>query len=435
MALVKIYFKKKNDRNAIAARISIPNQSPFEITTRVSVPRGGDLKLERGKLVVGTHPALDDVNDKLYDFKRRVKDFASRIEILNDEVTAVELQHAIMSDEVRTLTVKDILRQYLLAIESGDIENIKTGKPLSSITIRGRTSHVKTLIEYTKKIMNLDLGKYNYKTSEIIGKSRVADTYKKFWKELVAAMYHDNLDSNTISHYSVVLKGAIRYIIQRTDVYIEPFLDQFKHHKTVYDRELLESNEYDFLINNYRKIMKDCSISEKKTFQYAYVALWTCARSADMRAWTHNNLIKKGDVHWLEYSTSKGGVSISIPLKEEVVEVFKENLKNDKWLLPRATYVMATTLKVILKRCPMFERTVMRVRIKGGKRVEEYVPLYKLLTIHKMRGSGMTAMRRNKVPDNVIKQWSSHSEESKAFSMYFQTEKKELLDTAKAFYG
>jgi len=102
-------------------------------------------------------------------------------------------------------------------------------------------------------------------------------------------------------------------------------------------------------------------------------------------------------------------------------------------MLPRTTQAMAPIIKTILKRYPIFERTIKTTRVKGGKKVISSVPLWQQLTIHKMRGSAMTAMRRNRVPDNVIKQWSSHTENGRSYSMYFQTEKKELLDTAKAF--
>lgn len=432
---VQVYFKKRVNRNAISAKITLPNQTAFEITTKISVPKRSDLNLEKGRILLGTHPYLEKINDQLYEFKKKVRKTAYQIEALKMDLTSEELRGALLTGEIRTFTIKDILRKYLGQLENGEVQNSNSGRLLAETTRKVRISHINSLISYVKQTNDLDLGKFNFKTSELIGINKVASAYRFFWKSLVNVMYKNNLDSNTIHCYSVTLKIVIRGIIKDSDLFVEPFLKEIKHEKVLYERILLRSKEYDFLIDNYDTIMRDCSITEKKTFQYAYVALWTCARSRDMKMWTQENLRRDGKYYWIDYITSKGNVSLSIPLKDNVVKIFEENVKTSRWLLPRTTTAMAPIVKTILKRYSIFGRTIKTVRVKGGKKVINSLPLWQILTIHKMRGSGMTAMRRNGVPDNVIKQWSSHTENSKAYSMYFQTEKRELLDTAKAFYG
>lgn len=436
MSNVKTYFKKRVNRNLISARISISGEPTFEVTTKISTPKGSDLRIERGRILIGEHQKIDDLNDELYDFKRKVRDLSKKLELVHGEISAIELQNALADGEVRAFTMRDILKKYSSYLELGKVENVKTGRPISPRTLRTKRVLIRQILKALSSTKNLDLGKYNYKTSEVIGKNKVTLAYREFWKGLVDVLHNNNLDANTINSYSGEIKRAVRHVVKDSELFVEPFLAEFKYQKIVYKRELLESDQYDFLINNYDMILNQCSPHLKRVYQYAYVALWTCARSRDMKLWTKSNLTTADNgITWLTYTTSKGGVDVSIPLKDTVIEIFNKSLERRDKLMPVIEDNLSDGIKRITKRYPLFQREIKTTRIKGGVKVEESVPVWKLLTLHKMRGSGMTAMRRKGIPDNVIKQWSSHTENSAAYSLYFQTEKKELLEKATAFYG
>jgi integrase len=287
----------------------------------------------------------------------------------------------------------------------------------------------------SNRYYNIDLGKYNVGAAGVIGHSKVNKSFKKFYDSFIKVLHEEEYDANTIYGFVQEMKRIMRHVFGDSDIYIEPYFKHFVYQRNLYKRVLLSSDQYDFFVENYRQIRNDVKPSYRPFVDYWYVALFTCARHKDMGAWTESNLSVESGINFLNYTTSKGGVAISIPLKQEVLDIFKNNIDRGAEKLMVDVNNVSKTIKKVAKGYPIFCEPIVVERIKGGQKVTTTVPYWTMMTLHKMRGSGMTAMRRGNVPDHVIKQWSSHKENSEAFGAYFDTEKKELLDTAKSFYG
>ncbi len=80
--------------------------------------------------------------------------------------------------------------------------------------------------------------------------------------------------------------------------------------------------------------------------------------------------------------------------------------------------------KKFLATIPEMCKESVRIRINGaGKRVYIKKPFHDLITPHKIRGSFISNMLNKGVPEHIVKRYSGHTANSKAFARYVKADK------------
>lgn len=432
---IGIYFKQRVNRNSISAKITTGDGQNFEVTTKISTPSDSDLRIEKGNLLVGDHPDLDDLNYKLFEFKKRIRDLARDLEGFYGSITTSMLKETVLKNKVPKYTLAAILESEKAILESGNVTHRKTGKPLSFYSIRAKLIAVKKLHAIAKDLPEFDFTKYNMAQVGSVTKKLIMDRYKELNKKIIDKLYKDGVTDRTISNYMNTLKNVLRTSLEDTDFYIEPFLDIFTYSRDESEVIVLSSEQYQFVIENYDKIYNECSRVEKDVFEAWYAALMTCARIGDIVQWTASNLVEKDGLVWLSYKTSKGKRDVSIPVEERLHKIFMKNAERADGKLILAPRDSSRALKRIAKRYEVFQTKITKTVGKKGSYEAKEVFFWEVMHMHMMRGSGMTAMRRAGAPDHVIKKFSSHTENSAAYRRYMDTEKKEIIDHAVSFFN
>jgi integrase len=213
------------------------------------------------------------------------------------------------------------------------------------------------------------------------------------------------------------------------------YIKDFRYSARKSKVEVISREETKYILQNEDSIRQKLTKLEDQAFDYWIVALLLAPRVSDMNSWTQSNLISDGDQYWLNYSTQKTAEDLSVPVPPQAKKIFDKNLMKYKKLLPpvKFTTVISYRIKQIARKMGIFDYEFTRTRTKGGQSVEVTIPRWQSLSIHKMRGSAITNMLDSKVPEHIVRAFSGHVADSKAFGDYVDQHKSSKMEAMKAY--
>jgi integrase len=188
-----------------------------------------------------------------------------------------------------------------------------------------------------------------------------------------------------------------------------------------YDVEVLTSEDTEYIISQEKKIRMMLSKKQSDAMDYLIVALFMAPRVGDMKKWDSSNLYVKDGKNWLTYVQEKTGTKIDVPINSVVYTIFSRNLTLCGKLLPECPTNLNKSISGICSLVPSMQCQGSKTRIRGGKITEIRKPKWEMISIHRMRATAITNMLDAGVPEHVVKSYSGHTGDSKAFARYVKS--------------
>ena len=169
------------------------------------------------------------------------------------------------------------------------------------------------------------------------------------------------------------------------------------------EKEILQIYNHDYELDYHRNAVNnyiiDCCLG---------------LRYSDLKKFDlEKHIIEIDDKQYFKMTTQKSKSSVIIPLNSIVIDIYKNydvhfisNVKLNKYIKEAAELAGVT-------------QTTEKITYPAGKMLLEYVPKYKLITVHTARRSFATNMYLNNVPVRSIMMMTGHKTE-KAFMRYLR---------------
>ncbi|MFN7913212.1 MAG: site-specific integrase [Bacteroidota bacterium] len=362
-------------------------------------------KYQRAKSTLKEHPEfnsslirLEGIADKT--FNRFVNEY-------NRQPTIKEYKDLLQKSINPTLNTKlDFFGYFDKFIKESEFKtNDKTKKPYSPATI----SIYKTALKHLKEYSKVKHKRIDFDTIDL-------DFYYSYFEYLTKdKMFSENNKGKLIKVIKTVLNDATeRGINKNLSFRSKRFKVVSEDVENVYldDSELLDLFNLDLRENNRLERVRDLF----------YIGCNTGLRFSDLSKVNMENIIDK-QLHVKD--SKKTGVSVVIPLKNEIFEILKRydgrfppSISNQK---------MNEYIKELCGMVESLKKKVEVIKIKNGLKVYEKVEKFKLISTHTARRSFATNCYKKNVPSIVIMGVTGHKTES-SFLKYIKITSKEKAD-------
>jgi integrase len=143
-------------------------------------------------------------------------------------------------------------------------------------------------------------------------------------------------------------------------------------------------------------------------------------RYSDLNRLQWQNIIERNGKTWLEYQSKKTGMRTKILLPIFLREmIMKYKTRRTKTIFPRISNVnLNKQVKRLGKYLNWDENTPVYKSCNGILKLERVEKLYRLLTTHTMRRTGISLMLQLGMPENIVRKISGHAPNSKEFYRY-----------------
>lgn len=284
----------------------------------------------------------------------------------------------------------------------------KKGK-IKDVTVRSYNQTIKLLKKYDKKLQFEDINMNFYygfltfleeddKSLNTIGKH--IKNLKSFLKSAAAEGYNTNL---TYSNREFKAPKELTTAIYLTDEEI----------KSIINLDLKKHPELD------------------RARDIFIIGCLTGQRVSDYNRLTKDNIISLDGTLFFKIRQAKTQKEVHCPITSEIKKILKKYKDNPP---PRMhEQDLNTHIKEVVRRADILELVECNYT-KGGKKISERVPKYKLVSTHSARRSFCTNMYKKGMPIYDIMVFSGHSTE-KEFYKYIRIEKEQqALKLAKSGY-
>ena len=346
----------------------------------------------------------NELNTWFRDFKAAVIEQTSKNENKGETTTIADLRALL--DSITPIGAKktqfsfhDYFKRFLIEHKTNEGHSKKGG------TIKKYTSFYNHLTDFAeKKKMRLQI--------ELID-----CTFLNLYKDYLVKTL--KLGDNTVAKYVKTAKTFILFYINAG--LIKPFnytaIKSIEREGEIYIidlKQLMQLQSFDLQ----NKRLEQC----RDVFCFQ---CWTGQRYSDIETLKFEDLKinSKGEKIWDFYAIKTGG-NIKVPIVEYANHILNR-YKNESQPLPvisnqkQNEYLKELGKKVSIGKNKIagFDTKVKKVQFHDGKRSEEFVPFYEVLTTHVARKAYITISLIIGVPERVVKEVSGHKSE-KDFRRY-----------------
>jgi hypothetical protein len=357
-------------------------------------------------------------NYKLMEFRLMVRQkYADLFADIGAPPTRSELKEAVTgksTKEKEKVTLHMALLEYIDACENKEI--ISNGKPLSANTKRNKISNCRTLIaSCSDETLSFVLSKRHHRVESGIAR------WEGFGEDIISNLLGGDYDSSSINTFINNLKSILRWKLKKIAPNNIQFIQRIIFQNVRYEVETLTSEDTEYLVTNQSKLRMKLTSTQNHAMDYLLTALFLAPRVGDMKKWDSSNLYEKDGKHWLTYVQEKTGVKIDVPINTLVHSIFSRNLISWKSLLPPCPSILNQSITVICSLIPSMQEQGSKTRIRGGKITEIRKPRWQMISIHRMRATSITNMLDAGIPTHIVKSYSGHTGDSKAFARYVKS--------------
>jgi len=357
-------------------------------------------------------------NFKLMEFRIGVRDkYAELFAEIGAPPTKEELKEAVTgksSGIQQRLTYHQALLNYIDACEKGIV--MSKGAPLSDNTKRNKISNCRTLIKTaTDETLGFMLSKRYHRQES--GNA----AFEGWSNDVIGGLLEGDYDSSSISTIVNNLKSIIRWNLKRCCPNNLSYVQSVTFKAVSYEVEVMTSEDTEYILSHLEELKRMLSLRQLRALDYLIVALFIAPRVGDMKRLDSGNLYEKNGKPWLKYSQEKTGTVIDVPLNSLVHTTFSRNLITYGKCLPPFTGNLNAAIRKICSYVPSLQTQGSKTRIRGGKRVEVRKPRWEMISIHRMRATAITNMLDAGIPEHVVKSYSGHTGDSKAFARYVKS--------------
>ena len=387
---------------------------------RVALPTGvpkqtGELNSQTGYVM--TTDAHIETNYKLMEFRIKIRSqYASLFAEIGAPPTKIEFKELVtgkLSKKRERHTLHDVLVMYKKECETKEI--ISDGKPLRESTKKNKISQINTII----KVCDDDTLSFNL-TKRYYTRSNGTAQYESIGEDIIASLLANDYDSSSIFTTINNLKSILRWYLKRNSPTNLELVSSISFQNIKYPVEVLSSEDTEYLISQNQQLRMKLSPRQRDVMDYLISSLFLAPRVGDMKLWNSSNLYEKNGGSWLGYVQQKTGTRIDVPINDIVNKIFLKNITLHRSLLPSIKGDINIPLRQILSLVPSLQEQGSRTRIVGGKITEIRRPRWQMISIHKMRATAITNMLDAGVPEHIVKSFSGHTGDSKAFSKYIK---------------
>jgi hypothetical protein len=404
------YCNRKNDANTLLSVIC--SDGRLYISTGIR-KLSGEFDSETG------YSYTDDIyttaNYKLMEFRLSVKEkYTQLFSEIGAPPTKSELKELVTgkgSKKSQSYTLLEVLCSYKEACQTKQI--ISHGKPLKESTKRNKIAQINSIIKACsdKELSFVVTKRYHRRDNGVAA-------YQGLGEDIISQLLNSEYDSSTIHTLINTLKSILRWHMTRHSASNIEFIQRIEFQNIRYDVEVLTSEDTEYIISQEKKIRMMLSPRQSNAMDYLIVALFIAPRVGDMKKWDSSNLYEKDGKNWLTYSQEKTGVKIDVPINSLVHTIFSRNLISCQRLLPLCPTNLNKSISTICSLVPSMQEQGSKTRIRGGKITEIRKPRWQMVSIHRMRATAITNMLDAGVPEHIVKSFSGHTGDSKAFAKY-----------------
>ena len=399
----RIEILKSNDNSWLQSELKVPRQIYLKLSTtgdRLQIYTGKRISQamwNKSKQEIDTRKYRNGgvkLNKWLTDLKNDVLQLATDNE-LNSERTLTEDIKEILSkkklNKPSATSFEDYINQFLSLQKTGD------GYSLKSNTIKkyeGFHNHI--------------IG-FSLKTGVSLELSRLDKRFLNDFKDYLSKT--KKLSDNTVAKYVKAAKTFIRFYVARG--LIKPFdISEIKSKEREGEIFVLPIKQIIELQNHQ---FKSSALSRARDV-FCFMC-WTGQRYSDITNLTRKQLCLNDhkEAIW-KLVTVKTNENISVPIISYAEEIMAKYEK-EEYPIPRFTnQKLNFHLKTIGEKAEI-NNLVKVVKYYDGRKVEDHVPFYKVLTTHVARKSYITNSLILGVPERVVREVSGHKDE-KSFRRY-----------------
>lgn len=350
-------------------------------------------------------PNGTEFNKWLTDLQEDVEAVAERNELLSKLTTKAELEEVLsrhIIEVIKEENFEDQFTEFLTQHKTGDGNSIREN---TKKKYNGLKKHLVNFSESEK--IKLDV--------RIFDKGFVLN-FKDYLTEEIEVngeIVKKKQNDNTVSKYIKAIKPLIRYYINKG--LIKPYpLNEIKSIERDGEIYVLPINQ---VIELQKKELTKQSLIHARDF-FCFMC-WTGQRYEEYRKLRHEDFSEndKGEKEW-KLITTKTNTSVTVPIFEYAQDIL-DKYSESPFPLPQLSNQKLNEYLKDLGEVAELNFQVKIVKYFDGKKVEENVPFYKVLTTHVARKSFITNALILDVPERVVKEISGHKDE-KSFRRYVQ---------------
>ena len=327
----------------------------------------------------------------------------------------------------------EVFRKYQSFLDSEnaefDLEELRSRLDQRFKASQGDTSDgfIASIIHYIETCDKELETKKGYKTT--LNKLIEYETQKKkklTFKDITLEFYYDLIDFLNGQNLALNTTGGH---IKNIKVFMDVTHDLGLHDNMAYRNKrfkvLEEESTHIYLTEeDIQKISEvDLSMSRKlrTTRDIFLIGCRTGLRFSDLKAITHEKIIRNDSFEYIKIKTQKTGEVVYIPLHPQAREIFERH----EFQLPRvpSNQKFNYYIKEIGKLAGI-ETPSTTYRTEGGKKTERVRPKYELMTVHTARRTFATLAYKAGLPAHSIMKITGHRSE-RSFMKYIKLTNKE----------
>lgn len=356
--------KPKSDKPTFILLIGTLPEGRFIYSTKLKVHKT-HWEGQRCKNAKGFN--YDDNNERLNNIDNLIKELRREGQLTKDRLTS-ELD-TITGKRRRIAGVWEVIDHIISDREFGRVVK-PNGKEFSALTIKSLKHSKENLQKFDSNLSFADFSEAKY---------------KKLIEYMNGKNYSINTIGKTIKDLKVFMGAAYDLGYHKNPVF-----------KARWFKKITEDT-FDVYINedelkNIAKIK--VSGREQVARDWFIVGCFTGLRISDLTLLTKQNLID----NFITIGNEKTDAKVVLPVHPLV----KAILKRYKGFPPKVSdQEINRTIKKVAKEAGLTQLFLYQIT-KGGKRVDEYIPKWKMVSSHSCRRSFITNLLRNGVQDNIV---------------------------------
>lgn len=384
--------EKLNKHLQIFLKVSLPGNR-LQIYTKRRIPQLAWNKKKQEPYCHKIKVGCEELSEFLSEFKTDVIRECNQLENKGKRITKKNLEETLEKYTIAKIVESDVLehfRFFLNNYKTGDGHSVKPNTEKKYISL---CNHIIDYFEEANTNFSLQ-----YINLEFFGNFR---DY---------LMWDLNLSDNTVAKYIKTLKTITKFYQNRKQI------DYF-------DVSQIKSNEKEgsIFVLTIKQVMHLQNLEiknealEKARDVFCFMC-WTGQRYSDILR-IRNEEIKsmEGNIVW-ELITTKTDEKITVPLVDQALQILR---KYDDYITPLPV-ISNQKLNDHLKKLgdkAGFKEPVSVILYYDGKKQEETLPFYEILTTHVARKSYITNSLILGIPERVVREVSGHKDE-KSFKRY-----------------